>query len=186
MGRAFYHDMGIIPIWGNSPGCHHDECQQPMAQWDWCFLKGPVGSAGSMVGKPKNKSQYRSQMIPIIYRNLTTAWYFSTETRSNQSNLVESLKPGLNCSWDCCDRSFEWRHWLLSRCIVCQLVPQQVGPFGLSDSRGLGISRHRVMARVAVLVVLTGACRAELSRGVSGGKLHSDAAQSPRLGSKIT
>jgi hypothetical protein len=34
------------------------------------------------------------------------------------------------------------------------------------------------MARVAVLVVL--------SRGVSGGKLHSDAVQSPRLGSKIT
>ena len=31
-----------------------------------------------------------------------------------------------------------------------------------------------------------GACRAELSRGVPGGKLHSDAAQSPRLGSKIT
>ena len=31
-----------------------------------------------------------------------------------------------------------------------------------------------------------GACRAELSRGVPGGKLHSDAAQSPRLGSTIT
>eukprot|EP00435_Cladocopium_sp_Y103_P009610 s5291_g2.t1 len=35
-----------------------------------------------------------------------------------------------------------------------QLVAQRLGPFGLSDRR-LSISRHQVMARVAVLVVLT-------------------------------
>lgn len=44
-----------------------------------------------------------------------------------------------------------------------QLVAQQVGPFGLSDSWRLGISRHHVMARVTVLVVLMMQALAEQS-----------------------
>ena len=70
---------------------------------------------------------------------------------------------------------------------LCQLVAQQVGPFGLSDSRRLGISRHRVMARVAVLVVLMMQTLAEQSYQEESQEESSTlTAQSLRLGSKIT
>ena len=54
---------------------------------------------------------------------------------------------------------------LLARCIASASgsAAQQVGPFGLSDSRRLGISRHHVMARVTVLVVLMMQALAEQS-----------------------
>ena len=72
-----------------------------------------------------------------------------------------------------------------------QLVAQQVGNFGifrvlaLSEIRHISASRHGEGCGSRGSDD-AGACRAELSRGVSGGKLYSDAAQSRRLGSRIT
>ena len=73
-----------------------------------------------------------------------------------------------------------------------QLVAQQVGNFGIfrvvisfSELRHISASRHGEGCGSRGSDD-AGACRAELSRGVSGGKLYSDAAQSRRLGSRIT